>query len=534
MALIKHIAIKNVSYSAALSYLKFEHDEFTNKPILDEHGEMIGRQFVLIEGINCTPETYGSECVRLNRQYGKNNSRDEIKAHHYIISFDPRDKEDNGLTPERAQALGMEFARKHFPGHQVIVCTHTDGHNKAGNIHVHIVLNSLRKLDVEREPFMERPSDALAGFKHHVSKDFLEFLKQETMEMCQREFFYQVDLLSPAKVRITDREYWAQRRGQATLDAENQKKIAAGIQPTTTRYETKLGFLRRAISTTLFDSSSMEEFQNKLYENYGITVRESRGRLSYLLPDRNKAVSARKLGRDFNKDFIENYFWNKQRNLNFQERSNAQAYGQAHSGKTVPRPKSSIRLIVDLQNCEKAQQNRYYAQKVKVSNLKQMSQTIAFLQEHNIGTQEELDTLLSSTRDDQQAKHDALLATEKRLKTVNLLIHNSGQYLANKKVYGEYLKAKSKKQFRQEHESEMLLYEAARKTLKELAGDEKIPTLKQLRAEKEDLIAKKNDQYEAYSFSRAKYRELQTIQANVQSILRENPEVTREQNQERS
>ena len=137
MALIKHIAIKNVSYSDALAYLKFEHDEFTNKPILDENGEMIRRQFVMLEGINCTPETYGSECTRLNRQYGKNNSREEIKAHHYIISFDPRDKEDNGLTPQRAQELGMEFARRHFPGHQIIVCTHTDGHNKAGNIHVH-------------------------------------------------------------------------------------------------------------------------------------------------------------------------------------------------------------------------------------------------------------------------------------------------------------------------------------------------------------------------------------------------------------
>ena len=534
MALIKHIAIKNVSYSDALAYLKFEHDEFTNKPILDEHGEMIGRQFVLIEGINCTPETYGSECVRLNRQYGKNNSRDEIKAHHYIISFDPRDKEDNGLTPERAQALGMEFARKHFPGHQIIVCTHTDGHNKAGNIHVHIVFNSLRKLDVERESFMERPSDALAGFKHHVSKDFLEFLKQETMEMCQRESFYQVDLLSPAKVRITDREYWAQRRGQAALDAENKEKIASGLQPTTTIYETKLGFLRRAISSTLFDSRSMEEFQNKLYENYGITVRESRGRLSYLLPDRNKAVSARKLGRDFDKGFIENYLRTAQRKLSEQQRQADQAQGHSHSGQQHLRPKSSIRLIVDLQACEKAQRNRYYAQKVKISNLHQMSKTIAFLQENGIGTEEELAALLSSTREDQQAKHDTLLATEHRLKTVNLLIRNTGQYLANKKVYGEYLKAKNKKQFRQEHESEILLYEAARKALNELSGGEKIPTLKQLRAEKEELIAKKNEQYEAYSFARAKYRELQTIQANVQSILRENPDVTREQDQERS
>lgn len=313
MAIIKHIAIKNMSYSAAASYLQFEHDEFTNKPILDENGEMILRQNFEIAGINCTPETYGRECVQLNRQYGKNNSRSEIKAHHYIISFDPRDRAENGLTPEHAQELGMEFAKKHFPGHQILVCTHRDGHNSAGNIHVHIVFNSLRKLDVEQEPFMERPADSRAGYKHHVSNTFLEYLKQETMEMCQKESLYQVDLLAPAKVRITDREYWAQRKGQTALDAENTEKIAKGITPAETKFETVLGSLRTAISKTMADSVDMNEFQQKLFENYGISVHESRGRLSYLIPDRAKAISARKLGTDFDRRFLETYFRNAQK-----------------------------------------------------------------------------------------------------------------------------------------------------------------------------------------------------------------------------
>lgn len=56
MALIKHIAIKNVSYSDALAYLKFEHDEFTNKPILDDNGEMIRRQFVILKVSTVRPK----------------------------------------------------------------------------------------------------------------------------------------------------------------------------------------------------------------------------------------------------------------------------------------------------------------------------------------------------------------------------------------------------------------------------------------------------------------------------------------------
>ena len=68
--------------------------------------------------------------------------REDVKSHHYIISFDPRDGTDNGLTVDRAQELGEQFCKEHFPGHQALICTHPDGHNHSGNIHVHIVLNS--------------------------------------------------------------------------------------------------------------------------------------------------------------------------------------------------------------------------------------------------------------------------------------------------------------------------------------------------------------------------------------------------------
>lgn len=108
-----------------------------------------------------------------------------------------------------------------FPGHQALVCTHTDGHNGSGNIHVHIVINSLRKFDVERQDFMERPCDSLAGNKHILTKKYLIHLKQEVMDMCRRENLNQVDLLTPAERKITEKEYWANRKGQEKLDTKN-------------------------------------------------------------------------------------------------------------------------------------------------------------------------------------------------------------------------------------------------------------------------------------------------------------------------
>ena len=220
MAVIKHISIKNSNYNAATDYLTTQHDEFTGKAVLDEQGNHIPRSDFILEGIHCDPYSFGEECEETNKRFNKNQTRAEIKAHHYIISFDPRDRDDNGLTTQQAQALGMKFAEKNLPGHEALVCTHPDGHNSAGNIHVHIVINSVRAYDVERQDFMERPGDALAGHKHHVTKNYLKYLKSQTMLMCQQESFYQVDLLHPAKVRIADREYWAQRRGQAKLDSK--------------------------------------------------------------------------------------------------------------------------------------------------------------------------------------------------------------------------------------------------------------------------------------------------------------------------
>lgn len=515
MAIIKHIKIKNSNYDAATDYLTFKHDEFTNKPILDERGNMIPREDYLLDGINCDPFNFGREFKALNAYFKKNQSRNEIKVHHYIISFDPRDKDENGLTAERAQELGKEFATKNFPGHQTIICTHPDGHNSAGNIHVNIVINSVRKHTVERKSFMEHPRDAMAGYKHYVSNSYMEYLKQETMHLCQREQFYQVDLLSPAKIRITDREYWAQRKGQKKLDTKNREKIEAGLTPDKTEFETDKGFLRRVITSTLEDSNSMKDFQKKLFEKYGIAVHESRGRISYKLPDKDKPIRGRQLGTNFEKEYLQDFLLKKNiPTVNITTSSEPKAPTTKH----VPSQKS-IRLIVDIETNIKAQQNRFYAQKVKVGNLQQMSKTLAFLQENGIGTLEELEQLLTSTQSDFDEKRISLKTTEDRLKTVNLLIKNSGQYLSHKQIYVEYLKSRNKKKFREKHESEIILYETARKELKQLTNGEKVPSLKQFRSEKDYLTQRKNQEYEDYSFSRAKLRELQTVHSNVNTIL---------------
>ena len=158
MATFKHISSKNADYGAAEQYLTFEHDEFTMKPTLDGNGRLLPRDNYRIASLNCDGEDFAIACMRSNLKYGKNQKREDVKSHHYIISFAPRDAADNGLTVDRAQQLGEQFCKEHFPGHQALVCTHPDGHNHSGNIHVHIVINSLRIAEVPLLPYMEYSS----------------------------------------------------------------------------------------------------------------------------------------------------------------------------------------------------------------------------------------------------------------------------------------------------------------------------------------------------------------------------------------
>ena len=285
MATFKHISSKNARYSDAEKYLLFEHDEFTMKPILDDNGRLIPREDYRITALNCDGQDFAVACMRANLQYGKNQSRGDVKSHHYIISFDPRDSADNGLTIDRAQELGEQFCRDHFPGHQALVCTHPDGHNHTGNIHIHIVINSLRIENVPMLPYMDRPADVKAGIKHRCTTAAMDYFRAEVMEMCHREGLYQIDLLNGSQDRINDREYWAQKKGQAKLDTSDKP----------TKFETDKEKLRKIIRKALETATTFDEFAELLLCE-GVMVKESRGRLSYLTPDRAKPITARKLG----------------------------------------------------------------------------------------------------------------------------------------------------------------------------------------------------------------------------------------------
>ena len=540
MATFKHISSKNADYGAAEQYLTFEHDEFTMKPTLDENGRLMLREDYRIATLNCGDEDFAVACMRSNLRYGKNQKREDVKSHHYIISFDPRDAVDNGLTVDRAQALGEEFCRKQFPGHQAIVCTHPDGHNHSGNIHVHIVINSLRIEDVPFLPYMDRPADTRAGCKHRCTDAAMEYLKAEVMELCHRENLYQIDLLHGSKNRITEREYWAQRKGQAKLDKEAAALPAEEQPAKPTKFETDKEKLRQAIHTALSSAASYGEFAAVLLQQ-GVTVNESRGRLSYLTPDRTKPITARKLGDDFDKAAVlalltQNAHRAAEQTTDIPEYPHTQKerLREEKAAKTTPAD-NTLQRMVDREAKRAEGKGVGYDRWAAKHNLKQMAATVTAYQQYGFSSPEELDEACSAAY---TAMRESLTELKQMEKTLNGKKELQRQVLAYSKTrpvrdgLKQQKNAKAKAAYRQKYESDFIIADAAARYFRE-NGISKLPSYKALQAEIETLIQEKNSGYNDYRAKREEYRRLQTVKGNIDQILHRERKPVKRQEQER-
>ena len=425
-----------------------------------------------------------------------------------IISFDPRDAADNGLTLEKAQALGLQFCKENFPGHPAIVCAHPDGHNGAGNIHVHIVIGSVRIRTIPRQPYMEKPCDWQEGMKHRCTAAMLRHLRAETMELCQEAGLYLIDLLNGTGERITEKEYWAQRRGQRRLDYANQKAAASGQPIRQTKYETEKAVLRRQIRSVLAKATSLEEFSAQLLQEHGVTVSESRGRFSYRTADRTKPISSRKLGDDFSKE-----------NVLAVLAQNAERKKTASLRRSDPNPDRISRMI-DIQAKLAAGKGAGYEHWAKIFNLKQMAKSLALFTRCNLNSEEELDARVKELAEKYDEAHNVVKDLENRIGVNRELSRYVLAYVQNKKLTQQVKTAKNPETFKEQHRAELTAYQAAAAYFK-AQKITKLPSLKQLEAEREQLISEKARFYEAYREAKKAWMELSTAQHNLASMLRQ-------------
>ena len=404
---------------------------------------------------------------------------------------------------EKAQALGLQFCKDNFPGHPAIVCTHPDGHNHSGNIHVHIVIGSIRTREVGRKPYMQKPRDWREGMKHSSTAQTMRHLRVEVMELCEGAGLYQIDLLNGSKERVSEAEYWARRRGQQKLDLANAALAAAGQQPKQKKFETVKDTLRRQISSVLYRATSFEDFSDRLMQQYGIAVKESRGQLSYLPAGRTKFIRAKHLGDKFEKGLV---FAALQEN--------------AERKRTIQFKPDRIRKLVDIQAKLKQGKGIGYERWAKKHNLKAMAQTLILLQEKGLLDEDALDQRIAEL----DTKFHESLAVVKDLETRMAENKNLRNHVAAYQQYRPIAQklnaAKSPAAFEEQHRAELTAYRAAAAYLK-ANNITMLPSPKKLEAEYAQLASEKAKFYEQYKEAKEELLKLKTAKQNVASCFRE-------------
>ena len=415
----------------------------------------------LIAGFACDSRTVDAEFLLAKRQYivatGRVRGADDVIAYHVRQSFRPGE-----ITPEEANRLGVEFAKRFTKGnHAFVVCTHID----KSHIHNHIIWSSVS----------------------------LEY---------DRKF----------------RNFWgstkAVRQLSDTICVENGLSIVENPKPHGKSYNRWLGnqakpshreLLRVAIDNALSQSPADFEELLKLLQEYGCEVSKRGKSYRLKLSGWEKAARMDSLGEGYGLEDLRAVLSGK----------------KAHTPrkKTVAQAEPpKINLLVDIQAKLQAGKGAGYARWAKVFNLKQIAQTLNYLSEHGLLDYADLEAKTAEATARYNALSDQIKAAEKRMAEIAVLRTHIVNYAKTRETYVAYRKAGYSKKFRQEHEEEILLHQAAKEAFNEL-NVKKLATIKELQTEYAQLLADKKKAYGEYRQARAAMRELLTVKNNVDRVL---------------
>ena len=203
------------------------------------------------------------------------------------------------------------------------------------------------------------------------------------------------------------------------------------------------------------------------------------------------------------------------------------------TAKAPKQQRSGINLFIDIQNSIKAQESRGYEQWAKIHNLKQAAKTLNFLTEHKIEQYADLTAKIAEITAASEQTADNLKDVEKRLADMAVLIKNVTTYQKTKPVNESYHQARNKDRYRSEHESDIILHEAAAKALRAAGVSGKLPNIATLQAEYEKLRQQKEALYAEYGKIKKQIKEYDVIKQNIDSILRHNREIEQKKETER-
>ena len=373
-------------------------------------------------------------------------------------------------TPEEAHKIGMELAGAVLGGkYEFVLTTHVD----KDHLHNHLIFNAVSFVDYK---------------KYHSNKQSYHFIRRTSDRICKE---HGLSVVVPGQDKGKSyAEYTAEKQG--------------------TSYKAKL---KTAIDTLIPQVKDFDELLRRLQE-MGYEIKQGKY-ISFRAAGQERFTRTKTLGAAYTEEAIK-------------ERIKGVYVAKT---KTL-REDKKIRLVVDLENSIKAQQSAGYERWAKIHNLKQAAKTMNFLTEHKIEQYAELTAKIAEVTKANEQAADSLKEVEKRLTDMTLLIKNINTYQKTKPVYAAYRKAKDKEKYRTAHESDIILYEAAAKTIK-AAGITKLPSLAALQAEYAALQEQKEALYADYGKLKKQVKEYDVIKKNIDSILKVERQPEREKEAER-
>src|SRR5699024_487876 len=284
-------------------------------------------------------------------------------------------------------------------------------------------------------------------------------------------------------------------------------------------FETNKEKLRQTIRAALSAAASFEDFSSLLLRE-GVTVKESRGRLSYLTPDRTKPITARKLGDDFDRAAVLAVL--EQNAARAAEKVEALSIQDQLRADRAARTAPNVQRLVDIEQKKAEGKGRGYERWATMHNLKQMAATLNVYQEYGFTSPEQLEAAVDTAYQEMRQTSGELKALETKLQGKKELQRQVLAYAKTKPVRDGRTAQKSPKAreaYRQAHESDFIIADAAARYFK-AHGITRLPARKALQDEIEQLVSKKSGLYNTYHAQKQRFKELQTVKRNIDQILR--------------
>jgi hypothetical protein len=332
------------------------------------------------------------------------------------------------------------------------------------------------------------------------------------MDMCRARGLNQVNLLEKNHERITEAEYWVERRARAASNIDNlgseNKNFSEVDTKATSPIFTRNAYIRKSVRSAISAARSFNEFVDVMRSQHQIEVKVHGTTIVYKRIGADKGISGRRLGLDFEFAFVK------------------EGIEANRIGKQQRKP---IGLISELQDIQKARKSVAYARKVRISNVQKLAETISFLQRSGIASLDELDAAYDKAIDARNVLKSQLKSTEDSLTIINRSISAYRTYAAKLKVVKGYRAAKNKQAFYNKYREDIGAFTKAKQTLHELYGETPIPKMNDLLASKTELEAKRDAEYSKWCDARFKVRELSNVRQNIEHVLGKNKSHTHSQ-----